>query len=92
MLKPLPLWSRPVVFCDHGVRPNSLAKTTSVLSSIPRCFKSRINPEIGLSTAWHSGAWLFISSWASQAPLPPPALQIWMKRTPFSARRRASSS
>lgn len=31
----------------------------------------------------------YMSSWASEEPLPPPALRIWMKRTLFSTRRRA---
>ena len=48
---------------------------------MPRCFRSRIRPEIGLSTARQSGSCVFMSPCASQAPLPPPAWQIWMKRT-----------
>ena len=39
-----------------------------------------------------AGRGVFMSPCASQAPLPPPAWQIWMNRTPCSASRRASSS
>ena len=59
---------------------------------MPRCFRSRIRPAIGLSVARQSGPWVLMSPWASQPPLPPPAWQIWMNRTPCSASRRASSN
>ena len=35
-----------------------------------------------MSVARQSGPWVLMSPWASQPPLPPPAWQIWMNRTP----------
>ena len=42
----------------QGVRPNSVAQTTIVSSSKPRCFRSVSNPAIGLSTWAQRLVWL----------------------------------
>src|SRR5204862_44759 len=39
-VNPCGLWSRPVLPCANGVRPNSVVQTTSVLSNSPRCLRS----------------------------------------------------
>ena len=76
-----------------GSRPNSVVNTTSVSSSIPRCFKSRSSAASGLSRMRAFLVWLARkSSWPSQltrgSPKCPP-LYIWTQRTPFSTSRRA---
>ena len=48
--KPLMWWSRPLPWAI-GVRPNSPPQTTSVSSSMPRCFRSLISAAHGWSTS-----------------------------------------
>ncbi len=43
IVKPYGLWSRPEPLSETGVRPNSPPQTTSVSSSSPRRFRSRIS-------------------------------------------------
>ena len=69
------------------MRPNSLANSTIVESSSPRCFRSLSKPAIGLSTALKFRSWLaFRPLWASQTPAPPAPCWTWMKRTPRSTK------
>src|SRR5882672_7447968 len=50
-----PLWSRPSLPCENGMRPNSVLHKTSVSSSMPRTLRSVSRPVIGLSVAAHIG-------------------------------------
>lgn len=40
------LWSRPLLPCVLGMRPNSVVQSTIVSFSKPRCFKSLINAAV----------------------------------------------
>ena len=97
--KPYWLWSRPVpttsaADCVNGVRPNSVVKSTSVSSSMPRWRRSLSRPATGWSMRAASWVWFsFTSSWPSQLmrglPNEPPEKSC-TNRTPCSSSRRAS--
>src|SRR5437867_6886276 len=73
-----PLWSRPSLPCENGMRPNSVLHKTSVSSSMPRALRSLSRAAMGLSVAAHmGGSSLAMLAWLSQLLVGPPApLQI----------------
>src|SRR5215472_12749227 len=91
MVNPRLWWSRPLLPCDSGERPNSPPIKTRVESSSPRRFRSVSSAAIGRSVCEAIRKWFSsMSSCASHCRLPvPPPETGQTKRTPFSTNRLA---